>query len=88
MIKDIDKNLGCADPQRHVAAGRRPSGYLLALLAFLTCPCHLPIWLMLFGGSAFGAVLNENLMVAGAILIVAFILSGAAAIRRLNTPGS
>ncbi len=59
-------------------------GYLLGVLAFLTCPCHLPIWLVLFSGSAFGAVLSENLVIAGAILVVVFILSGMSAIRRLN----
>ena len=80
----VDRNLDCAASRQPATAGSRPLGYLLALLAFLTCPCHLPIWLVLFGGSAFGALLNENLMVAAAILIVVFILSGAAAIHRLK----
>jgi len=80
----IDKISGCTTSSRQAAGGSRSAGYLLALLAFLTCPCHLPIWLVLFGGSAFGAILSENLVIAGVILIVVFILSGLGAIRRLN----
>ena len=82
----IETKLGSNTPSRHATGGRRPVGYLLALLAFLTCPCHLPIWLVLFAGSAFGAVLNENLMIAGVILIVVFSLCGLGAIRRLKNP--
>ena len=76
----------CVTSSRHAARVSRPLGYLLALLAFLTCPCHLPIWLVLFAGSTFGAVLNENLMIAGVILIVVFILCSVGAIRRLKNP--
>ena len=77
---------GCSTSPRPATGGSRPLGYLLALLAFLTCPCHLPIWLVLFAGSTFGALLNENLMIAGVILIVVFILCGVGAIRRLKNP--
>ena len=82
----IDLKSGCATSPQPATAGSRPIGYLLATLAFLTCPCHLPIWLVLFTGSAFGAVLSENLVIAGAILVAVFILSGMGAIRRLKTP--
>jgi mercuric ion transport protein len=82
----IDKKLDHTTSPRQTTAGSRPLGYLLALLAFLTCPCHLPIWIVLFAGSAFGAVLNENLMIAGVILIVVFILCGVGAMRRLKKP--
>ena len=82
----IDKETDCTTASLHAKGGSRSAGYVLALLAFLTCPCHLPIWLVLFAGSAFGAVLNENLVIAGVILIVVFILSGLGAIRRLKNP--
>ncbi len=82
----IDRKLDRTTSPPQATAGSRPLGYLLALLAFLTCPCHLPIWIVLFAGSAFGAVLNENLMIAGVILIVVFILSGVGAMRRLKKP--
>ena len=80
----IDLESGGATSPQHATAANRATGYLLATLAFLTCPCHLPIWLVLFAGSAFGAVLSENIMIAGAILVVVFILSGMGAIRRLK----
>ena len=31
-------------------------------LAALTCPCHVPIYLAIFGGTALGAFLSENLL--------------------------
>jgi mercuric ion transport protein len=80
----IDKEIDCSTASAHANGGSRSVGYVLASLAFLTCPCHLPIWLVLFAGSAFGAILSENLVIAGIILIVVFILSGLGAIRRLN----
>lgn len=80
----IDKEIDCTTTSDHATGGSRTVGYILALLAFLTCPCHLPIWLVLFAGSAFGAVLNENLITAGIILIVVFFLAGLGAIRRLK----
>ncbi len=82
----INKEIDCTTASLHAKSGSRPLGYALALLAFLTCPCHLPIWLVLFAGSAFGAILSENLITAGVILILIFILSGLGALRRLNTP--
>lgn len=30
-------------------------------IAALTCPCHVPIYLAIFGGTAIGAFLSENL---------------------------
>jgi mercuric ion transport protein len=38
--------------------------YLMAALAIVTCPCHLPVLLVLLGGTALGAVLSEHLAVA------------------------
>lgn len=37
-------------------------GYLHLTVAALTCPCHVPIYLAIFGGTALGAVLQENLL--------------------------
>jgi len=82
----IDKEIDCTTASLNAKGGSRPAGYVLALLAFLTCPCHLPIWLVLFAGSAFGAILSENLVTAGIILIVVFIPSGLGAMRRINEP--
>ncbi|MER3439536.1 MAG: hypothetical protein C4346_19160 [Chloroflexota bacterium] len=39
---------------------------LLAVSGFLACPCHLPLWLSVLGGTALGGVLADHrgLMVA------------------------
>ena len=37
-------------------------GYLHLAIAALTCPCHVPIYLAIFGGTALGALLRENLL--------------------------
>jgi len=39
----------------------RRKGYLHLTVAALTCPCHVPIYLAIFGGTAVGAFLRENL---------------------------
>ena len=39
--------------------------------AFFLCPCHLPIYLALLGGTAAGALLSENAYTAGAVLALA-----------------
>ncbi|MBI2880435.1 MAG: mercury resistance protein [Candidatus Tectomicrobia bacterium] len=41
--------------------------------AFLLCPCHLPIYLALLGGTAAGALLAENPWTAAAAMTAAFI---------------
>ena len=46
-------------------------GKALLGAAFLTCPCHLPIYLVLFGGTALGGYMAENkILVAGALTAV------------------
>ncbi|MGH7253622.1 MAG: broad-spectrum mercury transporter MerE [Nitrospiraceae bacterium] len=37
-------------------------GYLHMAIAALTCPCHVPIYLAILGGTALGAFLQENLL--------------------------
>ena len=37
-------------------------GYFHLAIAALTCPCHVPIYLAIFGGTALGALLRENLL--------------------------
>ena len=53
-------------------------GYLAGVVAFVTCPCHLPvIWpilLTLTAGTAFGAWLAQNLLVVGAMMTVMFVI--------------
>ena len=40
----------------------KPKGYLHLTIAAVTCPCHVPIYLAIFGGTALGGFLRENLL--------------------------
>lgn len=54
---------------------RNLKGVLFVLTAFIACPCHLPITLALFGGTAFGFFLTENLFWVVPILGIYFVLA-------------
>ncbi len=59
-------------------------GYLYALLAVVTCPCHLPVFALLFSGSAVGAFLSDNFATALTIFSLLFIFSLTLAVRALR----
>ena len=48
------------------------AGKILLGTAALTCPCHIPIYLVLFGGTALGGYLSENMGLAIAALSAYF----------------
>ena len=50
-------------------------GKMLLGTAALTCPCHLPIYLILFGGTALGGYLGENQLIFAIALTVLFLFS-------------
>ncbi len=50
-------------------------GKVMLGAAFLTCPCHLPIYLVLFGGTALGGYLTENMALVAGVLTAAFLIS-------------
>lgn len=50
----MDKLVHARSPKR--------KGYLHLAMAALTCPCHVPVYLVFFGGTALGGVLRENLL--------------------------
>lgn len=52
---------------------RSITGKIMLGAAFFLCPCHLPIYLALLGGTAAGALLSENAYTAGAVLALAFL---------------
>jgi len=58
--------------------------YFMGSLAVLTCPCHLPILLLLLSGTAAGAFLSDNLGLAALVLLPIFVLSGIATWRLLD----
>ena len=61
--------------------------YFMGAIAVLTCPCHLPILLVLLSGTAAGAFLSENLGLAVLVLLPIFLLSSIATWRLLNKEG-
>lgn len=61
--------------------------YFTGAIAVLTCPCHLPILLVLLSGTAAGAFLNEHLASALALMSVVFLPSLGLAIKRLDVSG-
>lgn len=55
---------------------RRPSrAYLLLGLAALTCPCHLPLLLVILAGTALAGALREHFALAFVVLAVVFVAS-------------
>lgn len=68
----------------HKDSGRRSAGYAMAVLAVLTCPCHLPILLLLLSGTAASAFVTEHFGAALALLVVLFLFSVTAATRLLQ----
>ncbi|OGA45482.1 MAG: hypothetical protein A3G24_10530 [Betaproteobacteria bacterium RIFCSPLOWO2_12_FULL_62_13] len=58
--------------------------YVMGLITLLTCPCHLPILLLLLSGTVAGAYLSENLGIAAMAMLPLFVLSGFATWRLLD----
>ena len=49
------------DELTHARSPKR-KGYFHLTMAAITCPCHVLIYLAIFGGTALGAFLRENLL--------------------------
>jgi mercuric ion transport protein len=62
--------------------------YFMGAIALLTCPCHLPILLVLFSGTAAGALLAENLGLTTVLLLVVFLISVTATVRLISRKGA
>lgn len=61
---------------------------LYLLTAALTCPCHLPIYLLILGGTSVGAALQDNLGLALLGITVIFVLTLVQGLRRPGGRGS
>lgn len=73
------------NPQRPgTAPPRSLKGYLLLGLAFLTCPCHVPILLAVLAGTGLASILSQYLGVAVVTLTVIFIGSLVLGLRALK----
>ena len=55
--------------------------YVMAAVAVITCPCHLPILLAVLTGSALGAVVQEYMVLSVLALTALFLASAWSAIR-------
>lgn len=55
--------------------------YLMAAVAVLTCPCHLPIWFALLAGTSFGAAASQYVGAAFVATSILFVASAWAALR-------
>jgi len=62
----------------------KAKGAWLALVAALTCPCHVPLIAFALTGTAAGALLADNIIAALAIMTLAFVLSLRGAMRALG----
>ena len=60
-------------------------GKVLIGTAFITCPCHLPIYLLLLGGTALGGYLAENKILAAVALTLVFGASLVSGMRMVKT---
>jgi len=58
--------------------------YVMGAITVLTCPCHLPILLLLLSGTAAGAFVSQNLGIAFLLLLPIFLLSAFATLRLLD----
>jgi mercuric ion transport protein len=57
------------------AAPRSVKGYLLLGLAFVTCPCHLPVLLAVLAGTGLAGALSQYVGLAFLVLSVVFVVS-------------
>lgn len=54
---------------------RTLKGYLLLVTAFITCPCHLPLTLVLLGGTAWGGFIAANQTLIFVVALVYFLFA-------------
>jgi mercuric ion transport protein len=66
------------------SAVRGVTTFIMGTIAFLTCPCHLPILLLLLSGTAAGAALAAHTGTALLILLAVFASSAYATWRLLD----
>jgi len=66
------------DSTNTASSARGVMTYFLGAIAVLTCPCHLPILIVLLSGTVAGAFLAANLGLAVVLLLAVFLLSATA----------
>jgi mercuric ion transport protein len=73
------------DTTNTTSSARGVMTYVMGAIAVLTCPCHLPILIVLLSGTAAGALLAQNLFLTVVLLLAVFLLSAAATWRLAAT---
>ena len=63
---------------------QRRKGYISLAIAALTCPCHLPIYLAIFGGTALGVFLRDNILLLIFGLAAIFLLTLTRGLKLVN----
>ena len=84
MDRMNDSHLTQSNSNAPTDTRRKGKGYAWAALAVFTCPCHLPILVVLLSGTALGAALAENLATAAAVFVGVFLISVVVAMRLLK----
>ncbi|MBK6800281.1 MAG: broad-spectrum mercury transporter MerE [Novosphingobium sp.] len=79
-----DKSNAVTDSTARPVLRQRISAYLFTALALATCPCHLPILLVLLAGTTAGAYLGEHWVIAALAMAALFVLSVTRALRAFN----
>jgi mercuric ion transport protein len=69
-----------------VSPARTRRGWVAAMIAFLTCPCHLPLVLIALSGAAAGGALAAHRGLVSAVLVVLFLTSATTAWRLFTAP--
>ncbi len=63
---------------------RSPKGYFLLALAFITCPCHLPLLLAVLAGTGLAGALSQYFGIVFLVLTVIFIASLALGLKAIK----
>lgn len=78
----------CGGRGRQEDTGQRRKGaikgYLLLIMAALTCPCHLPVLLALTAGTALGSILSRHLWLTALLLTMYFVGALYLGLNRIN----
>ncbi len=63
---------------------QRRKGYINLAIAAFTCPCHIPIFLAILGGTAFGIFLRGNILLIILGLTAIFLITLTRGLKLVN----
>ena len=63
---------------------QKRKGYINLAIAAFTCPCHIPIFLAILGGTAAGVFLRDNIFLIVLGLAVIFLLTLTRGLKLVN----